>query len=183
ASQSFFKELSRLNKENLINIILKKCILDNILVSEELKVFVENKNDKVLGKVNNSYTATTNNESADTELVGLKGELKTMKMQFDYSMEIIKTLKSTVSDKELMFNLLTKDKQMETMNDKAGDVAVTNTNNSYKGNLTQGKKQNIVSTENHAGTHIQPDKPSETQQENSEKVVKKTLTRKPQDLL
>ncbi|KAL3274981.1 hypothetical protein HHI36_019756 [Cryptolaemus montrouzieri] len=118
-------ELSRLKKDLLVEIIIKKCIPSDITVSDELRKFVEG---DVTENSDDYYDSTDNNLQSVNEM----NPLKVLQNEVDCSKKIIKTQEKTICDKELIIDLL-----------KSGNSAVNQMNESNVAGLSTncGKPQ------------------------------------------
>ncbi|CAH0562866.1 unnamed protein product [Brassicogethes aeneus] len=129
-SSEFSAELLKLKKDHLVEIILNKCVPSTISVSEELRRHVEDTENDGTSKL-----AKVNLEN-NIPFIKLESELKLTKVELECSKEIIATLKTTVSDKELIITLLQKSKQI---NSAQMDCSVAD---AVKKSSNQGNQEN-----------------------------------------
>ncbi|CAH0559374.1 unnamed protein product [Brassicogethes aeneus] len=176
-SSEFSAELLKLKKDQLVEIILNKCIPSAISVSEELRRYVETNEN---GEISKSVKVNLEN---NIPFIKLENELKTTKIELECFKTIISTLKTTVSDKELIINLLQNNKQTNPVRTdfSVADAVTkfpnqgnqqTDTNQTYSSVANASKidsnqrKQNQIT--NSSGNQ---EKPQETINNNKKKVV------------
>ncbi|KAL3277432.1 hypothetical protein HHI36_012780 [Cryptolaemus montrouzieri] len=108
--EALIRELTEINKEK-ISIIINKSVPENVEISEELRQFLESKESEISGKLVKSRVFTELNLQTNIDNIRLESDLKVFKMQLDCVMETIGHLKKSVSDKELIINILTHNEQ------------------------------------------------------------------------
>ncbi|KAL3268664.1 hypothetical protein HHI36_007767, partial [Cryptolaemus montrouzieri] len=102
------RELSRINKKNLINIIINECVPDNSTVSDELRKFVRG-DISYINRISKSSKIPTG-LNLDTNIC-LGSEIKVLKKQLDCTKDITDNLKKLVDNVEFDISLLPEDKQ------------------------------------------------------------------------
>lgn len=131
-STEFSSELLKLRKDQLIEIILNKCVPNTISVSKELQRYIED-------NINNDLTKLQeNNLKNSIPYIKMENELKIIKTELECSKTIVATLKTSVSDKELIISLLQKHNQvnLDPRNCNVADVVKKSQN---QGNLPGAK--------------------------------------------
>ncbi|KAL3274945.1 hypothetical protein HHI36_019722 [Cryptolaemus montrouzieri] len=127
--EAIVRDLSRINKDNLINIIINKSVPDSLTVSDELRKFVQGDISDIVGISESSRIPTGLNLDTNIDNIRSENEVKVLKVQLDYAEDIIDNLKkSVVSDKEFIISLLSEDKQTGKSRTILCDVAMPSKN-------------------------------------------------------
>lgn len=103
ATSEFYGELSRLKKEVLIDIVLKKCVPDGISLSKELRRFISKSDDDAFSE---SVCGVRTNLEQDLKVVKLEGEIVALQTEVRCSRVLISTLQKTITDKEEIILML-----------------------------------------------------------------------------
>lgn len=109
-NSEFQVELSKLKKEYLIEIILSRKLPSGAVISSELQKFIE---DSACGSSSEIHIKPKHNQENISEKQTLESELKLAKQEIGYLHKLNRNLEKTVSDKDLIINLLTSKQQKQ----------------------------------------------------------------------
>ncbi|KAL3277984.1 hypothetical protein HHI36_013326 [Cryptolaemus montrouzieri] len=108
-TEAIVRELSRINKENSIIIIINKCVPGT--VRDELRKFVRGDISDIDGISESSKITTGLDLDTNIDNIRLESEVKVLKKQLDCAEDIIDNLKGSISDKEFIISLSSEDYQ------------------------------------------------------------------------
>ena len=154
--ETMAKELARLNKQDLIDIILKKNVPNELKVSDNLRKFINQSENNVF--VNSA--SESSEQSADASKVGLEQliniqcELKCVKIELECFKKLNVELSKSIADKDFIIKLLNYENSDSKPRDFKNNVASTSTseeNPRVSGNahlkMKENKKKPEITTE------------------------------------
>lgn len=131
------KELDKLKKSELIEIIVYKKLSMECKVSESLRKFIERSESAEFFDPNcESITRPLDNDLS----INLKWEVKCLSIELDYAKRLNSELVKTINDKELIINLLKDDRMHKDTNTTERSVATSTGSSGKIVNNRNGKK-------------------------------------------